>query len=51
MNIILQKYLVFIKLNQFMTSYIGHAHIHLTAADKKNLSLETLQNLETSPYR
>jgi len=25
---------VFIKLNQFMTSYFGHVHIHLTGEEK-----------------
>ena len=34
MNTILQKYLLFIEVNQFMTSHIGHAHIHLAAEEK-----------------
>ena len=34
MNTILHKYLVFIKLNRFITSYFGHAHIHLAGEEK-----------------
>lgn len=34
MNTILEKYLVFIKLNQFMTSYLDHTHIHLASKEK-----------------
>jgi len=34
MNTILQKYLVFIKLNRFITSYFGHAHIRLAGEEK-----------------
>jgi len=50
MNTILQKYLVFIKLNQFMMSCFGHTHICLAGEEKYEKPREFLQRDRISTF-